>query len=202
MNYLVYDLEIIKAIPNPKEARMDGIDYCGGWTDHEGMGISVIGYQWNNEEPRHCLSTAGFLDLLIELEYEDYVLCGFNSRGFDDKLLAAHDLEGVETHYDILEEVRVAAGHKRHWGSVPKGWSYKLDAIAKANGMAKTGTGELAPIMWQRGQKQEVIDYCLNDVRVTTAILELGLAGELTDPNTGKKLRLAPLEESWKGGKV
>jgi hypothetical protein len=84
---------------------------------------------------------------------------------------------------------------------VPKGWSYKLDAIAKANGMAKTGTGELAPIMWQRGQKQEVIDYCLNDVRVTTAILELGLAGELADPNTGKKLRLAPLEESWKGGK-
>jgi hypothetical protein len=78
---------------------MDGIDYCGGWTDHGGMGISVIGYQWNNEEPRHCL-------------------------------------------------------------------------------------------------------YCLNDVKVTTAILELGLAGELIDPNTGKKLRLAPLEESWKGGKV
>jgi hypothetical protein len=124
----------------------------------------------------------------------EHCLVGFNSKGFDDKLLAANGLEGIETHYDLLEEIRIAAGFDAHFSSVPKGYSYKLDALAKANGSAKTGSGELAPVLWQQGKKQEVIDYCKMDVEITSKILNLGLAGELIDPNTGDKLKLRNLE--------
>jgi hypothetical protein len=193
MNRLIYDIEIIKAIPT-REPQIDGIEYCDGWTDHEGMGISVIGYQYNDEPIEHCLSAASFLDLLISLDNEEYALVGFNSRSFDDKLLAANGLEDIETDYDLLEEVRIAAGFRAHFQSVPKGYSYKLDAIAKANGMAKTGSGELAPVLWQQGKEQQVIDYCEMDIAITAAMLDLGLAGELIDPNTGDKLQLRALE--------
>jgi hypothetical protein len=39
--------------------------------------------------------------------------------------------------------------------------------------------------LWQIGKRQEVIDYCLNDVEITRKIWELGLEGKLIDPNTG-----------------
>lgn len=39
---LIYDIEIAKAILGPKEKPMPGVEYCQGWTDYVGMGISVI----------------------------------------------------------------------------------------------------------------------------------------------------------------
>jgi hypothetical protein len=63
--------------------------------------------------------------------------------------------------------------------------------IAKANGKAKTGEGAIAPVLWQRGERQEVIDHCMNDVVITKAMLILGLAGQLVDPNTGTHLQLS-----------
>lgn len=189
MNRLIYDIEIKNAIPGRK--RIPGINYCRGWFDYAGMGVAVIGYKWNQESPAHCRDAASFFDLLLELDDEDYKLVGFNSNSFDDKLLAAHDLEGITTHYDVLEEVRIAAGFGASFKSVPRGYSYKLDVIAKANGFSKTGDGSLAPILWQQGKHSQVIEYCKNDVEITSKILDLGLAGELIDPNTGKKLQLA-----------
>jgi len=194
VNRLIYDIEIINAIPT-KEPRIEGIEYCKSWGDFEGMGIAVIGYKWN-DEPADCAYNAeSFLDVLRFYDDDEHQLVGFNSLSFDDKLLAAHGLEGIETHYDLLEQVRIAAGFKAHFQSVPRGYSYKLDALAKANGMAKTGSGALAPVLWQQGERQSVIDYCLHDCEITAAILDMGLAGELIDPNTGNKLQLAGLPE-------
>jgi hypothetical protein len=132
------------------------------------------------------------LDVLRSVPEDEYKLIGFNSLNFDDNLLEAHNILEYQTHYDLLVEVRAAAGYLSH-RQVPKGYSYKLDAIAKANEMAKTASGELAPIMWQLGRKQDVIDYCKMDVKITKAMLDLGLAGELIDPNTGNKLQLMPI---------
>lgn len=42
MKALVYDLEIINAVPG-REKPIEGIKYCEGRHDHAGMGISVIG---------------------------------------------------------------------------------------------------------------------------------------------------------------
>lgn len=185
MQTLIYDIEIAKAIPNGKP--IEGIEYCENWSDYKGMGISVIGYKFGDEPCDFALSAQAFYEQL-RLIGEPYALVGFNSKGFDDLLMGAHGFR-VQTSYDLLEEIRLAAGHQS-FRSVPKGHSYKLDAIAKANGMAKTGSGELAPVMWQQGKRQETIDYCLMDIKITKAMLDLGLAGKLLDPNTGDKLQL------------
>jgi hypothetical protein len=188
-DFLIYDAEILKMIPPKQESdRVAFLDYCNGWHDHKGMGISCVGF--GNAEMEWAWQLGD------EAELADYFcndgsrpIVGFNSRSFDDRLMAAHGV-GVRTDYDLLEEVRIAAGFSAHWGSVPKGFSYKLDAIARANGMAKTGSGELAPKLWQEGKRQEVVDYCLMDIKITRQMLLLGLAGELVDPNTGEMLQL------------
>jgi hypothetical protein len=195
MTYLIYDCEIIKCIPQRDCANDARFDYCDGWHDHGGMGISVIGVATSSESPSAIVVDGDYehLDIIaFEEDAKHLSVVGFNSRCFDDLLLLSHNIN-VKTDYDILEEVRIAAGFAAHWQSVPKGFSYKLDAIARANGMAKTGNGELAPVLWQQGKRKEVIDYCLMDVRITRSILELGLAGKLVDPNTGKKLQLRSL---------
>lgn len=193
MQYLIYDCEIIKCIPGKNGERVDGYEYCSGWTAFESMGISVIGYQWSGlGKPSYCLNALEFFRQVYAAK--SFCLVGFNSRNFDDKLMAANGA-GVLTGYDILEEIRVAAGFGPTYDTVPKGFSYSLDAIARMNGMAKTGNGALAPQLWQQGRHKQVIDYCLNDVRITKAILELGLAGELKDPNTGEKLQLRTFNE-------
>ena len=66
----------------------------------------------------------------------------------------------------------------------PSHLGFGLDATAKANQIGgKTGTGELAPINWQRGKIGNVIDYCLEDVRLTKRLIDRVLRlGILQDP--------------------
>lgn len=185
-NYVIYDCEIIKCIPT-KEARFDDYEYCDGWHDHANMGISVIGYYQSHVDSYHAIVSSDLHNFPVVVA--GCKIVGFNSRSFDDRLMAANNMP-VKTDYDLLEEVRIAAGFAAHYSSVPKGYSYSLDAIARANGMAKTGSGALAPQLWQQGKHQEVIDYCLMDVKITKTLLDLGMAGKLIDPNTGSKLQL------------
>jgi hypothetical protein len=166
------------------------------------MGISVIGcclqgfnqfkdgfYSFvnlNNSIPFAC-------QIFQEILADAPLLIGFNSRNFDDVLLGANNII-AHSDYDVLEEVRRAGYGSQQWKKQPPGWSYNLDAIARANGMKKTGYSELAPRLWQQGKRQKVIDYCLNDVFLTVNILKLGQEGKLIDPNTGKYLKLRSLK--------
>ena len=40
-------------------------------------------------------------------------------------------------------------------------------------------------LLWQQGKHQEVIDYCMNDVKITKELILLFLDLHLKDPNTG-----------------
>lgn len=53
---LVYDIEIIKAIPQKDSPKKQGIEYCKGWHDHQNMGISVIG-AYSFEDDRYRVFT-------------------------------------------------------------------------------------------------------------------------------------------------
>ena len=189
---IVYDCEIIKCIPTG--AIFSEYEYCNGWDDFSNMGISVIGFYSDSQSLwtkgyRHFLSPFYDFQKLINNES---VIVGFNSKKFDDNLCKANNIN-ITTTYDLLEEIRIAAFGSPDWQDTPKGFSYSLDTIARANGRAKTGSGALAPQLWQEGRKQEVIDYCVNDVKLTFQLLMLGLEGKLKDPNTGELLRLKPL---------
>lgn len=185
MQTIVYDLEIIHAIPDPKRGKCQpNVVYCEGWRDFDQMGISVASYaivglgswvfEWDDIKERERF--------VEQLRMAD-VIAGFNSVSFDDNLLAANGVR-IKTTYDILYELRLAAYGSFSWEDQPKGYVYSLAAIARANGMEKTGRGDLAPIWWQQGERDKVLSYCLMDSLIERDVLTMALAGELVDPNT------------------
>lgn len=177
MNALIYDCEIVKAVPSKKEAVIPGIEYCEGWNDHAGMGISVI-CAYDYVERRFRVFTkenwSGFADLL---ERSD-VLVGFNNIGFDNKLIRANGVtpngsEWERKSYDILAEMWEASGLSRTF-QYPTHAGFSLDNTAMLNlREGKTGNGgAMAPVEWQRGNVGMVIDYCLQDIRLTKGLFD------------------------------
>jgi hypothetical protein len=199
-NLLCYDLEIVKAIPpNDVGDKTPSIEWCSGWTDFEGMGISVIGCCWIHIDgdgrvwrlkPMALIGDKYGLAKFADMADDADGIVGFNSCRFDDQLMAANGVP-ILTTYDLLEEVRIAAYGSADYRDCPKGHSYSLGKIAEANGLAKTGDGVNAPIQWQQGHHDEVIEYCKNDVAITAELFWMGVMGTLKDPNTGQLLQLA-----------
>jgi hypothetical protein len=194
INAVVYDIEIINAIPDKKSLPVEGITYCAGWGDHTNMGISVIGaYDYITE--RYRVFCADNFDEFRKLCGERKCLVTFNGLSFDNKVICAYlgaKFEETENDYDLLAEMWVAAGLARAF-AYPTHVGFSLDATAKANlDAVKTGTGALAPIDWQRGKIGSVIDYCLNDVKLTKGLFDAVLRGYvLRDPrNPGKFLTM------------
>lgn len=178
--FLIYDIEIIKAIKRRDEPRLEGIEYCDGFHDHQNCGISVI-CAYDYKTNRYRVFAKDNFQEFADLADRRYVI-GFNSRSFDDNVCRANGIP-VSTSYDLLVELWAAAGlgpqyeHPTHAG-------FGLDATAKANDLpGKTGHGALAPVQWQRGEVGNVIDYCLEDVRLTKILFDLVQeTGRLRDP--------------------
>lgn len=180
---IVYDCEIRKAIKKKDDPGLPGIEYCGGWRDYEGMGISVIGV-YDYVEDRYRVFCADNFKAFQDLVNSRKVIVGFNSLGFDNRLCEANGLEVPDDRsYDLLSRAWVAAGLGPKWGGGAYA-GFGLDACAKANfGAQKSGHGAMAPVDWQRGNIGAVIDYCLNDVRLTKRLFDLVLKqGGFTNP--------------------
>jgi hypothetical protein len=187
---LIYDLEIKKAVLKKGDTPFPGIEYCKGWDDHANMGISVICALETQrmiphvfiDRPRDFQTLARGLDI---------PLIGFNSINFDDLVMAANDA-ALTTDYDLLEEVRVATDQPRKYGKgTRKG--YTLNDLALANlGIEKSNNGGDAPILWQRGQIDELVSYCMRDVMILFQLLTMAteFPGHLADPNGGKSFTL------------
>lgn len=188
---LIYDCEIQKCIPDG--AIEEDLQYCDGWEDFEGMGISIIGCYTYWNDVHHVFLEDNLSDFQA-LVYEADEIIGFNSISFDDKLCAANGIK-IETTYDLLCEVRIASGQPPHYEQGVTRRGYNLDALCFANlGQGKSSTGANAAILWQRGQRGSVISYCLRDVQLTRKIFELGLRGELKDPTNQEKLTIRNAE--------
>ena len=53
--------------------------------------------------------------------------------------------------------------------------SLKLDAIAQATlGAGKSADGLMAVEWWKKGEIQKIIDYCIQDVKVTRDVFQFG----------------------------
>jgi len=168
---LIYDIEIKRAIPQTTPRLVD-IDYCGGWTDYENMGISVVGV-YDYYADRHRVFTDSNKEEFLRLLESHDVLVGFNNIGFDNKVINAcwGDIEGKYAYYDILRETWAGVGLGPDFDPDTHS-GYDLDSVCRANfGLRKSGNGAMAPVEWQRGWYGNVIDYCLNDVRLTKMLL-------------------------------
>lgn len=194
-NALLYDCEIKKAIHGKSELRLEGIDYCEGWGDFAGMGISCIGaYDFTNGRTRLFMDDN--YDEFQRLVADRELIIGFNNRRFDDKLCAANGITiPDEKAYDMLQELWRAANLSDSTYSSATHANFGLDRTCRVNlGLAKSGTGALAPILYQRRQLGQLVDYCLNDIFLEVELLELIVQnrGKLIDPRSGTgALRLA-----------
>ena len=216
---LIFDCEIINCIPPQNdEDKNPNLNYCKGWRDFKNMGISVIG-TWRNYDlvkifgnyytiplpsgkyqafvnHNSLINAFSFPDIVVK-DFEQFLrlamisdcIVGFNSRAFDDKLCHANHLE-FTTDFDLLEEVRLAAGMPRHYVRGLTKSGYNLNNLALTNlGYGKTKTGELAPVLWQEGKKEEVIKYCQSDVELLRSLYFRFIKGKLYDPLTGWLLK-------------
>ena len=184
---MVYDCEIIKAICGKDDERITGIEYCEGWRDFTNMGISVIG-AYDYDERRYRVFLKDNFNEFQQLVTERQPI-GFNSIAFDDKLCAANDIK--VSSWDLLAEMWEADGLEREF-VYPSHVGYGLDATAAQNGLQrKSGHGAKAPVQWQRGEYGSVIDYCIQDVKLTKELVDLVLTrGWLRNPSGGDRLRI------------
>ncbi len=178
MNGLIYDIEIVNAIPDPREDRIPGITYCGGWTDFANMGIAVIAVYDLLEKRSLVFLEDGLSDFQDLAKNRDCII-GYNSLRFDDKLLQANGI-AIQTTYDFCVEIKKSATGRSGYG---------LDNMCKANlNRHKPMQGALAPVLWQQGEKSQVISYCLWDVDATRALLSKAFQNLMVDPNSGHPL--------------
>jgi hypothetical protein len=189
---IVYDIEIVNAITDNKTSKLPDIKYCNGWNDKSNMGISVIGC-YDFETDRFRVFCKDNFNEFVNLVNNTDIVCGFNSINFDNEVVKAEKLINIpkEKSYDLLIEVWKALGLGSKF-EYPSHAGYSLDAIAKTNTQYfKTGNGALAPILWQQGKIGSVIDYCLEDVKITKILIQKVMnIGGLKCPKTGNWLKI------------
>lgn len=95
------------------------------------------------------------------------LLIGYNSDSFDIPILNRYysgDLSKIAS-LDLLSEIKNSLGRR-----------LKLDSVAEATlGRKKTAHGTLAMEWWKQGRYDDVIKYCIEDVRLTKDIYEYAL---------------------------
>jgi len=191
MEALIYDIEIVKAIPNKDGSKLAGIEYCAGWQDHANMGVATL-CAYDYKDDRYRVFCKDNLADFIELA-KDRMPVGFNNIAFDSKVLNAVTPFDETGQYDLLVEIWAACGlgptfnFKTHGG-------FGLDIMCETNfGTKKTGHGALAPVDWQRGNIGAVIDYCLNDIKLTKQLFDEVLAGrDIKNPKGGTLMLRCP----------
>ncbi|MEK7575339.1 MAG: ribonuclease H-like domain-containing protein [Patescibacteria group bacterium] len=115
------------------------------------------------------------------------MLIGYNSDHFDIPLLNKYypgDLTKIKS-LDLLKEIRASLGRR-----------IKLDDIAEATlGKNKTAQGLEAVVWWRNGEKDKVVKYCLEDVKITLELYEYAKRHghvKYKDANVLKEIKLDP----------
>jgi len=190
MNAFFYDLEIIKAIP-PRDGKLElGVEYCAGWSDFNGMGISVLGVWDELEGVPHVFLEDNFWDFADLLKSRQYAI-SFNGIGFDNKVLACKGMEIPRyQNFDLLRELWIADGLDPDSFTPKTHGGFSLEACCNANlTCGKSGNGAMAPVNWQNGLHGDVITYCLRDVMLLRRLVKMAIInnGELRHPKWDRK---------------
>ncbi len=177
-NILVLDLETARSAEEVE----------GGWENHAGLGLAIGAFYDYQDGQVHWFDVACLPETILDLVTRRPLIVSFNGIRFDLPLmltvLSLHPrwpaLQDVWEHtwrhvfreiaaasYDILAEVWRAAGQ-----SLTRGIN-SLDALCQANALGqKTGSGVLAPKLWQAGRVAQVLNYCQHDIMLTKALFE------------------------------
>jgi hypothetical protein len=147
MRVIVYDTEIIRAIPDKRNAPDPALQYCGGWKDYAGMGISCI----CAIEAETGISRVFFKDNLEKFAgwTRGAILVGHSNHEFDDNLLRAHNLFTAAGSWDLLRKLRKAVGEPEDYTPGRTKAGRKVNDCARVNlsGLQKSDDGGNAPAL-------------------------------------------------------
>lgn len=190
---LIYDCEIVRPIRCNDD-----------WRNWEYLGLSVFGCHANwlpaDQQWQAFTVDDNFAGVQPLIDQAEEVI-GFNSLQFDDPLCEAHGIR-ISTTFDLMREVRRAAFEPLTGRCTP---GYNLRRLAESNlsmhryqvqQKSVTSPGQV-PDLWQAGEKQRVINYCLNDVFLTKELFERRC--NLVDPvHPDRRLHCDPELTDWR----
>lgn len=164
-------------------------DDVGGYHPHK-LNVSVVCAYFYETDTWESFLEDQVPALCRRLEACDRII-GYNTVGFDLPVMNryyAGDLLKLPQ-CDMLAEINKSLGFR-----------IKLDDVAQATvGVKKSAHGLLAVQWWKEGKVQDVIDYCMQDVKVTKDVFEFGEKNKfvLFDDRMGER-RMIPIDFSFK----
>ena len=163
----VFDLEIVKTVT--------GVD---DWFTVAPLGISCVAVAlsdspdaivWYGDNELGVEGSRAVVAGLMQLVSDGYTIAGFNSLGFDFRVLAIESGMVAEckalavNHIDLFFHLFCLLGYAPGLDKLAEG----MGTTRKTKGV----DGAKAPEMWREGQRQAVIDYCVRDVRATLELM-------------------------------
>ncbi len=152
-HFLVLDIETQRLVQE-----------VGGWDHVDKLGISVA-CAYDSKTDEFLSFQESELKKLVDL-CEERLVVGYNIRGFDLPVMVPYGLniKRVDA-FDIMYDLETLTRQR----------FLKLEAVARGTlGAGKSADGLQAVEWWKTGQIQKIIDYCLQDVKVTRDIFQFG----------------------------
>lgn len=131
------------------------------------LGVSVVGTYCYKTDTYRCYPEVEIPALELRLTERPLVV-GFNIRRFDFPVLKPYLHFDASTlpMCDMLEIIHKLLGHR-----------VSLESVAQATlGTGKSGDGLDAVRYYQQGEMEKLIQYCMDDIKVTKAVYEYGVA--------------------------
>lgn len=155
------------------------------------LDISVL-CLWDSETNEYHSFLEEDFDKMWPFFKNTETLVTFNGNHFDIPLLQKYcpfDLSEKKS-LDLLEEVRLSLGKR-----------IGLDSIAQATlGTQKSANGLQAVAWWNEGKINEIIKYCIDDVKVTKQVYDYALEKQelnYFDRITGEKKDIKLNTSAW-----
>ncbi len=152
-DYLVIDIETQQAVQE-----------VGGWEHIDKLKISVA-CAYDSKTDEYISYLEKDMQKLNDL-CEDRLVIGYNIRGFDLPVMVEYGLRMKDLDvFDIMYDLETLTRQR----------FLKLQYVAQGTlNSGKSADGLQAIEWWKQGQVQKIIDYCMQDVKVTKDIFEHG----------------------------
>ena len=152
-HFLVLDIETQRLVQE-----------VGGWDHVDKLGISVA-CAYDSKTDKFLTFLESDLKKLIDL-CEERLVVGYNIRGFDLPVMVPYGLDISKLDvFDIMYDLETLTRQR----------FLKLEAVARGTlGTGKSADGLMAVEWWKKGEVDKIIEYCLQDVKVTRDIFQFG----------------------------
>lgn len=160
-----------------------------GSSDPADLDISCVVIH-DSEDDQYKSYLLGDLHKLWPVLEEADLLVGYNSLHFDLPLLDKYYLGDLYSipHLDLLREIQGSLGRR-----------IKLDDVASATlGTKKSADGLQAVLWWKQGNIDDIVKYCIQDVKVTKGVYDFAKDnGFLLYPQGEKKTEIPLSVATW-----